>query len=165
MSKDEQQTRGGFVPLGELADALPGFIPRGREMSAQARHHFTTLRQVTQLIEASEADADRGFIARLLALCSLPRTNPSDRHEFKRVNGPYTLYMTAINFPMATSHGCSWRGSAQRRCGRSAASWSSGGPSMSSCESSAWGIGAGARAGTERGSRIKWAGCLVRPWR
>ena len=95
MSKDEQQTHGGFVPLGELADALPGFIPRGREMSAQARHHFTTLRQVNQLIEASEADADRGFIARLLALCSLPRTNPSDRHEFKRVNWPYTLYMTA----------------------------------------------------------------------
>ena len=34
-------------------------------------------------------------MARLLALCSLPRTNPKNRHEFKRVNGPYTLYMTA----------------------------------------------------------------------
>ena len=34
-------------------------------------------------------------MARLLALCSLPRTNPGDRHEFKRVNGPYTFYMTA----------------------------------------------------------------------
>ena len=38
--------------------------------------HFTTLRQADQLIEASEADADLGFMARLLALCSLPRTNP-----------------------------------------------------------------------------------------
>ena len=34
-------------------------------------------------------------MARLLALCSLPRTNPKNRHEFKRVNGPYTLYITA----------------------------------------------------------------------
>ena len=79
MSTDEQQNRGGFVPIGELADTLPGVIPRGRAMSAQARHHFTTLRQVNQLIEASEAEPDLGFMARLLALCSLPRTNPGDR--------------------------------------------------------------------------------------
>ena len=39
---------------------------------------------------------DLGFMARLMALCSLPRTNPGDRKEYKRVNGPYTLYMTAI---------------------------------------------------------------------
>ena len=52
MSTDEQQNRGGFVPIGELADTLPGVIPRGRAMSAQARHHFTTLRQVNQLIAA-----------------------------------------------------------------------------------------------------------------
>ena len=33
---------------------------------------------------------------RLMALCSLPRTNPGNRKEYKRVNGPYMLYMTAI---------------------------------------------------------------------
>ena len=33
-------------------------------------------------------------MARLLALCSLPRTNPGNRLQYKRVNGPYTLYMT-----------------------------------------------------------------------
>ena len=82
MSTDEQQNRGGFVPIGELADTLPGVIPRGRAMSAQARHHFTTLRQVNQLIEASEAEPDLGFMARLLALCSLPRTNPGDRLQY-----------------------------------------------------------------------------------
>ena len=64
-------------------------------MSAQARHHFTTLRQVNQLIEASEAEPDLGFMARLLALCSLPRTNPRDRKEYVRRNGPYALVMTA----------------------------------------------------------------------
>ena len=36
-----------------------------------------------------------GFMARLMALCSLPRTNPGNRHQYKRVNGPYTLVMTS----------------------------------------------------------------------
>ena len=49
--------------------------------------------QVNQLVSASEADPDRGFMARLLALCSLPRSNPGNRTQYKRVNGPYTLYM------------------------------------------------------------------------
>ena len=30
-----------------------------------------------------------------MALCSLPRTNPGRRIQYKRVNGPYTLIMTA----------------------------------------------------------------------
>ena len=64
-------------------------------LTPQARHHFTRLDQVDQLVSAREADADLGFMARLLALCSLPRTNPGNRIRYKRVNGPYTLYMTA----------------------------------------------------------------------
>ena len=28
-------------------------------------------------------------------LCSLPRTDPGDRNQYKRVNGPFTLIMTA----------------------------------------------------------------------
>ena len=32
-------------------------------------------------------------MARLMALCTLPRTDPGNRKEYKRVNGPYTLYM------------------------------------------------------------------------
>ena len=40
-------------------------------------------------------DADLGFMARLLALCSLPRTNPGDRKEYVRRNGPYALAVTA----------------------------------------------------------------------
>ena len=34
-------------------------------------------------------------MARLLALCSLPRTNQGDRLQYVRRNGPYTLVMTA----------------------------------------------------------------------
>ena len=34
-------------------------------------------------------------MARTMALCSLPRTNPGDQLQYKRKNGPYTLIMTA----------------------------------------------------------------------
>ena len=47
------------------------------------------------LVSASEADPDLGFMARTLALCSLPRSNPGNRHQYKRVNGPFKLIMVA----------------------------------------------------------------------
>ena len=50
---------------------------------------------MNQLVSASEADPDLGFMARLMALCSLPRSNPGNRLQYRRVNGPYTLIMTA----------------------------------------------------------------------
>ena len=34
-------------------------------------------------------------MARLLALCSLPRSNPGNKLQYERVNGPYTLTMIA----------------------------------------------------------------------
>ena len=61
----------------------------------QSFHHFTLAHQVDQLVTARESDPDLGFMVRMMALCSLPRTNPGRRKEYKRVNGPYTLYMTA----------------------------------------------------------------------
>ena len=64
-----------------MADALPrlgGPVKAIREASPQALHHFTRADQVHQLVSASEADADLGFMARLLALCSLHRTNPGN---------------------------------------------------------------------------------------
>ena len=89
--------RNELVPIGEVfSDLDDGPLKALREASPQAVHHFTQADQVNQLVGASEADPDLGFMARLMALCSLPRTNPGDRKEYKRVNGPYTLYMTAI---------------------------------------------------------------------
>ena len=61
----------------------------------QAQHPFRMLDQVNALVEAREADPDRGFMARLLMLCSLPRTNPGDREKYVRKNGPFTLVMFA----------------------------------------------------------------------
>ena len=54
---------------------------------------FTLLRQTNELVAAQEADPDLGFMGRMLALCSFPRTNPGNRTKYVRANGPYTLYM------------------------------------------------------------------------
>ena len=92
--------RDGFVPLGDVAEAvkLPGDRALTNHAAAQtARRHFTRLDQVTQLVGASEADAELGFMARLLALCSLPRTNPGNRLQYVRRNGPYTLVMSCAS--------------------------------------------------------------------
>ena len=80
-----QSKRGELVPIGEVIADLDGPAP--------ARHSFTVTDQVEQLVTASEADPERGFMARTVALCSLPRTNPGNRLQYKRVNGRYTLIM------------------------------------------------------------------------
>ena len=87
--------RNGPVPVGETSGSLDGPAKALHGTSPQARHHFTQADQVDQLVWASEVDADIGFMARLLALCSLPRSNPGNRLQYRRVNGPYTLIMTA----------------------------------------------------------------------
>ena len=90
-----QRQRGELVPIGDALSGMGGPVAAIRDATPQALHHFTRFDQVNQLVSASEADPERGFMARLLALCSLPRTNPGNRIRYKRVNGPYTLYMTA----------------------------------------------------------------------
>ena len=87
--------RDGLVPAAEALAGLGDPVKVIREVAPGARRGFTQVDQVDQLVSASEADPDMGFMARLMALCSLPRTNPGNRKEYKRVNGPYTLYMIA----------------------------------------------------------------------
>ena len=87
--------RGELIPIGDALSGMGGPVKAIRVASPQAVHHFTLADQVGQLVGASEADADLGFMARLLTLCSLPRTNPGNRLQYKRVNGPYQLYMIA----------------------------------------------------------------------
>ena len=86
-----ERQRGELVPISGLA----GPVKAIRKASPQALHHFTQADQVNQLISASEADPNRGFLARTMALCSLPRTNPGNRHQYKRANGPFKLVMVA----------------------------------------------------------------------
>ena len=61
----------------------------------QVQRPFRMLDQVKALVDAREADPDLGFMARLLMLCSLPRTNLGDREKYVRKNGPFTLVMFA----------------------------------------------------------------------
>ena len=86
-----QGKQNSLVPVAKVIADLPGL---GLAIGP-SQHSFTIADQVNQLVEASEADPDMGFMARLMALCSLPRTNPGNQKEYKRVNGPYTLYMIA----------------------------------------------------------------------
>ena len=87
-----KRKRDSLIAIG---DAVSGLVPAHRKAAPQALHHFTQADQVDQLVWASEADSEIGFMARLMALCSLPRTNPGNQKEYKRVNGPYQLYMIA----------------------------------------------------------------------
>ena len=64
----------GLVTAGETSGSLDGPVKAIRDASPQARHHFTQADQVNLLVNASEADPDLGFMARMLVLCSLPRS-------------------------------------------------------------------------------------------
>ena len=89
-----QRKRGELVPIGDaIGNLSPAKAPH--DATPQVRHHFTLADQVDQLVSASEADADLGFMARTMALCSLPRTNPGNQHQYKRKNGPFELVMIA----------------------------------------------------------------------
>ena len=71
-----QRQRGGLVPIGDALSGMGGPMKALHDASPQARRGFTRADQVDQLVAASEANPERGFMARLMALCSLPRTKP-----------------------------------------------------------------------------------------
>ena len=89
------QRKQGLISVAEALADLPGPVQALRKTTPPVRRGFTVADQVNQLVGASEADADLGFMGRMMALCSLPRTNPGNRFQYKRVNGPYKLIMTA----------------------------------------------------------------------
>ena len=78
-----QRQRGELVPVAEVLSDLNGPVAAIRDTSPQARYHFTQADQVNQLVSASETTPDLGFMARMMVLCSLPRTNPGNRHDVK----------------------------------------------------------------------------------
>ena len=90
-----ERQRGELVPTGDALADLDGPVQAIRKTSPPARRGFTRADQVNQLVGVREVDPDRGFMARTMALCSLPRSNPGNRLQYKRVNGPFTLGMIA----------------------------------------------------------------------
>ena len=70
---------------------------------------FTLIDQVNALVEARESDAELGFMARLMTLCSLPRSNPGKKREYVRRNGPYTLSLigaVTVAYPNSEELSC-----------------------------------------------------------
>ena len=65
-----QRQRGDLVPIGEAFSDLSGPVAALRDALPQARRGFTVADQVHQLVSASEADPERGFMVRMMALCS-----------------------------------------------------------------------------------------------
>ena len=94
-----------LVPVAEALADLPGPV-QALIPSPPTQRHFTRADQVNQLASASEADPDLGFMARMMVLCSLPRTNPGNRHQYKRVNGPYKLIMRSPGITSSPSAIC-----------------------------------------------------------
>ena len=136
-----EHKRDGWVSIGEASTGPVGPVKKPLRADApQALHHYTRFDQVNQLVGASEADPDLGFMARMLALCSLPRTNPGNQSKYVRRNGPFTLVMIAgglHKLPFGNLPACCWPG-LQRKPSRRASAiscWAVRSPG--SCESSA----------------------------
>lgn len=81
-------------------ESLAPIIKEGQRLekavTTQGKHHFTRFKQIDALTDIGEGGAaDMGFMNRMLTLCSLPRTDPGQRLQYKRQNGPYKLIMLA----------------------------------------------------------------------
>ena len=74
-----ERRQGSLVPIGKASGSLDGPVKMIHDTSPKARCHFTQADQVNQLVSANESDPDLGFMARLMTLCCLPRTNPGNR--------------------------------------------------------------------------------------
>ncbi len=86
----------GLAPAAFTRADLPERSPAlGHSTVRRNGRTFTLADQVDRLVSASEADPDRGFLGRMMALCSLPRTNPGNQLQYERRNGPFTLGMIA----------------------------------------------------------------------
>ncbi|MDH5723440.1 MAG: replication protein RepA [Alphaproteobacteria bacterium] len=76
--------------------AIISGLPTPTIQTPQAQHHYSRAKQTEALVSIGlDPSADMGFMARMLTLCSLPRTDPGNRLQYKRENGPYKLVMIA----------------------------------------------------------------------
>ena len=71
-----QRQRGELVPIADALADLDGLVSASRDDSPPARRGFTVADQVNQLINASEADPDLGFMARTMALLLVASEQP-----------------------------------------------------------------------------------------
>lgn len=89
-----------LVPASEF---LPGIVqqvkpsPPAKPATKQGKHHYTRAKQIDDLLAIREdaGNPDMGFLTRIMALCSLPRTDQGSKLQYIRENGPFTLVMIA----------------------------------------------------------------------
>ena len=70
-------------------------MPTPLALTRQAVYHWNREDQIKALVAARQSEPEMGFMMRLLALCTLPRTNPGNRDRYIRRNGPFSLIMIA----------------------------------------------------------------------
>ena len=70
-------------------------MPTPMALTRQAVYHWNREDQIKALVAARQNEPEMGFMMRLLALCTLPRTNPGNRDRYIRRNGPFSLIMIA----------------------------------------------------------------------
>ena len=87
-----QRKRSELVPIAEAFSDLSGPVAALRDASPQALHHYTRFDQVNQLVTASEADPDLGFMARTMAL---PSSGPPA--ELPKQAGPVYAPLLSIS--------------------------------------------------------------------
>ena len=88
-----QRQHSELVPIGDALSGMGGPVEAIREASPQARHHFT---RADQPARGQRSGPRSRFHGPHDGLCSLPRSNPGNRLQYKRVNGPYKLIMIAV---------------------------------------------------------------------
>ena len=82
-----ERKQGGLIPIGKALSGLGGPVKELREATPQALNHFTRFDQVNQLVMASEADPDLGFMVRLSVVAGkrlliVVQQVPDDRFVF-----------------------------------------------------------------------------------
>jgi hypothetical protein len=99
--RGDNRKREDGTDLNPLSIFLPGIVadvhlePPPKPLTPQKRHHYSARKQFDELVAIPQDNAEMGFMTRLLTLCSLPRTDPGNRLQYKRENGPYKLVMIA----------------------------------------------------------------------
>ena len=142
-------------------------MPTPLALTRQAVYHWNREDQIKALVAARQNEPEMGFVMRLLALCTLPRTNPGNRDRYIRRNSPFSLIMIAGGEVQSclTGHcpGCSSRGYAPRPSARNRGRLSSARHCPNSCENSTLIQGPAGDQGAELVSRTRCDGSSAHP--
>ena len=120
-----QSKRDGLVPIGEVVSDLGGPVQAIRKTPPPAQRAFTRFDQVNQLVRPAKRTSILVSWAAQWRSAPCREATPGNRLQYKRVNGPFTLYMNVVGdnkLPYGNLLACCWPGYAPKRYGPKAAS-------------------------------------------